>query len=238
MTYLRTFALALAGAVALAIPGGTAIGESNPSFEPEFSTEIFEDPMENPWFPLVPGTTFFYEAETDEGLETSEFTITHDTIVIIGVTCKVIQDLEFVNGELTEETLDYFAEDEDGNVWYFGEDTTSFHDGVPSPAGTWRAGVDGAMPGILLPGDPKTGMSYRQERAPGIAEDMGKVLKIGVEVEIGIGEFEGCLVTKEWNPLASGGSTEQKTYAPGVGLILVRELSGQTVRVELVDVDD
>jgi hypothetical protein len=138
-----------------------------PSTEGPYAVTIdpddFVEGVDNPYFPLVPGTTLVYEGETGEGLERIDDTVTHETKVVMGVTCITVHNQARLDGELIEETYDWYAQDVEGNVWYFGEDTTEFEDGVPvSTAGSWEAGVDGALPGIIMPVDPQVGDSYRQ----------------------------------------------------------------------------
>lgn len=195
------------------------------------------DPYEidNLYLPMTPGTTFIYEAETEDGLEVNEVWVTSDTKEILEVTCTVVLDRVWLEGELTEMTYDWFAQDKYGNVWYFGEYTEEYEDGEVSTEGSWEAGEDGAEPGIVMEADPQPGDSYRQEYCEDVAEDMGKVLRLNASVSVEYGDFEDCLKTKEWTPLEPG-VVEHKYYAPGVGLLLVTELKGKTVRVELVDI--
>ncbi|HEX2448046.1 MAG TPA: hypothetical protein VHK26_07660, partial [Methyloceanibacter sp.] len=146
----------------------------------------FVDGIDNPLFPLEPGTTFTYESKSPDGeiLERVETTVTQETKEILGVTCVVVDDKTFdANGNLLESTLDYFAQDEVGNVWYFGEDTRSFEDGHVSKEGSWLAGkhVPGgeiAEPGIIMLASPEKGDFYKQELAPGVAEDEATVAKV------------------------------------------------------------
>jgi len=207
----------------------------------------FSLPGVSTYFPQAVGTTYIYWAETEDELIRDEITITFDTKVILGVTCTVVYDVEWVspdeglNWYKTEETYDWYAWDNDGNVWYFGEDTVEYSfDEYWNPAGSsnegsWEAGVDGALPGIVMPADPMTGMCYQQEYYEGEAEDMGKVLRLDVDVSIDLNDYEGCLKTKEWTPLDPG-TVEHKYYAPGVGLVYIEELKEKTVKVELIEI--
>lgn len=214
-----------------------------------FSAANFSDPLDidNTFYPLVPGTTQTYVAETKDGCEVDVVTVTNDTRVIAGVTTRVVRDTAY-EGEtcttdpsaLAEDTLDYFAQDNAGNVWYFGEDTFDCPIFTCPPGdGSWLAGVNGALPGIIMLADPGSGDRYRQEVAEGVAEDWGMVMNLNATVHLRRddafppGEFDGCLVTKEWNGLEPG-SVEHKTYCPDVGLVLVEEHSGALVRFELV----
>jgi len=213
---------------------------------PPVETVGFDSPQDNIYFPREIGTTYVYEAETEDELAQNFVTITSDTIWIRGVECNVIHDVEYVYTEacgwlMTEETYDYHAWDNNGNFWYFGEDTIAYkYDEEDctlidsSTAGAWNADIPGAEPGIVMLADPMPGMSYRQEYYEEEAEDMGKVLKLNEKVTIDYGDFEDCLKTKEWTPLAPG-EVEHKYYAPGVGLVFIEELKGKTVKVELID---
>jgi hypothetical protein len=207
----------------------------------------FDPPGANTYFPQAIGTTYLYEAETEDEFIQNAITITSDTKVIMGVTCTVVYDVEWVFVEgfggpfVTEETYDWYAWDNDGNVWYFGEDTIEYiwnddwSSYETSTEGSWEAGVDGAVPGIVMPADPKLGMCYQQEYYEDEAEDMGKVLRLNAKVSIDYGDYEDCLKTKEWTPLEPG-AIEHKYYAPGIGLVYIEELKEKTVKVELVDI--
>lgn len=223
--------IALAGALSEPAYG------KNKAYNPIIDPDDFVDVIDNPYLPLVPGTTFTYEAETEDGIEENVVNVTRKTKKILDVTCTVVWDLVYVGGVLTEETYDWYAQDRHGNVWYFGEDTKEYdEDGnVISTEGSWEAGVDGAKPGIVMEADPQPGDSYRQEYYEGVAEDMAKVLRLNASVSVPYGDFDDCLKTKEWTPLDRG-VVEHKYYAWGVGLVLVTELKGKSVQVELVGI--
>ena len=140
----------------------------------------FDDEIDNPYLPLRPGSVWIYRGE--EALDIVR--VTDKTKTILGVETTVVLDVAFSEGEVVEKTFDWFAQDEDGNVWYFGEDTKEFEDGrVVSTEGSWEAGVDGAKPGIVMQADPQVGQNYAQEDAPGVAEDEATVLSLQVEEE-------------------------------------------------------
>jgi hypothetical protein len=213
-----------------------ARADKDKTYNPIIDPANFVSGIDNPYFPLTPGTTFTYEAQTPDGLERDVVSVTHDTEVILGVTCIVVTDRSTLDGVIEEDTLDWYAQDKEGNVWYFGEFTTQFENGVPvAHEGSWKAGVDGAQPGIVMLANPQPGESYRQEFLAGVAEDMAKVLRLNADVSVPYGDFENCLETKEWSPLEPG-AIEHKFYARGVGLVLIEELKGKTLRMELVDV--
>ena len=211
-----------------------------------FNANNFKSPRDNVYLPMAIGKTYVYEADKEDGLVVNEITHTAKTKKILGVRTTVVHDVEWLIVEgvglvKTEETTDWIAWDKFGNVWYFGEDTTEFlydenwNQIGTSKAGSWQAGVDGARPGILMLANPKPGVSYRQEFAAGVAEDMAQVLRVDATVSIELSDFANCVETKEWTPLDPG-TVEHKFYAPRVGLVYIEQLSGKTVKVELVEI--
>jgi len=232
--------------VALSIMVGTPGAAFAKQLVPDFDAVNFDNPQNNTYLPMALGDTYRYEVETEDGLIRNEITQTDGTEVILGVTCTVVYDIEWVWVEgkgwvVLEETDDWYAWDNDGNVWYFGEGTVEFlydDDWNPigkSTEGSWKAGVDDAEPGILMLADPQPGDSYRQEYYEGEAEDMAKVLRLNASVSVPHGDFDGCLKTKEWTSLDPG-TIEHKYYAPDIGLVYIEELKGKTVEVELITI--
>jgi hypothetical protein len=200
----------------------------NYTVRPDPST--FVERIDNPWLPFKPGSRWVYE---DGQGERNEVVVTNQTREVMGITATVVTDTETRDGELVEQTADWFAQDRDGNVWYLGEDTKAFENGQPSVAGSWEAGVDGALPGIIMKADPQVGDAYRQEFYRGEAEDMGKVVRVGDAETVPFRSFEGLLVTQDWSPLEPS-VVEEKFYAKGVGLILETTVRGGSERNELV----
>jgi hypothetical protein len=198
--------------------------------------EEFVAEINNPYLAFKPGRVFTYQGQTEDGLETIVVEVTKKTKTILGVVTTVVHDQAFLNGELIEDTFDWFAQDTDGNVWYFGEDSKEIQDGqVVSTAGSWEAGVDGAQPGIIMLANPTVGTKYQQEFAEDVAEDMAKVLSLSETVEVPYGMFVECLQTMEWTPLEPG-AREFKFYAPGVGQVLEVQPQSGGVRIELTDI--
>ena len=203
----------------------------SPQIEPgEFTTDV-----DNPYLPLTVGTRWVYEATDDEGAtERIVVEVTNRTKRVMGVDCLVVRDTVTVDGEVFEDTFDWFAQDADGNVWYFGEETREFEDGEVSSAGSWEAGMDGAQPGIVMKARPRVGDDYRQEFYEGEAEDRAKVLALDEQVSVPFGSFDGVLKTEDVNPLEPG-VVEQKFYARGVGLVQEEEVRGGSGRTELIE---
>ncbi len=197
----------------------------------------FSTTVDNPYFTLEPGTTFTYEADTDEGKARIVTTVTNEEKQVMGVDVVVVWDREFLNDELIEETRDWYAEDKEGNVWYFGEATAELEDGVVvTTEGSWEAGVDGAQPGIIMKGNPKIGDSYWQEFYAGEAEDRADVLSLSETVTVPYGTFTGCLKTFDYTPLNSN-AKENKFYCPDVGNITLELDMEDGERAELVSVE-
>jgi hypothetical protein len=195
----------------------------------------FVSSFTNPFMPLTPGTKYTYREQTDEGNEVNDVTVTTDILNILGVNCIEVEDvLKNDKGDTLESTLDWYAQDKNGNVWYFGEDTKEYENGkVSSTAGTWKADVDGAQPGIVMPGKPLLGIPYRQEYLFNEAEDMGKVLSTSEIVTVPYGTFSNCIMTEEWTPLEPG-VVEHKYYASGTGNIKTIMIKGGTEVSELL----
>jgi hypothetical protein len=234
-TTVFLFVLLVAALMVVFLPG---IAIAKKFTIPDFNPVNFTDPtnIDNPFMTLIPGTDFCYEAESEDGTEINEVTVTDCSQELGNVETIVVRDSVRLNGELTEDTYDYFAQDEDGNVWYLGEATKECADN--STEGTWNADVEGAEPGIVMLADPQPGNSYKQEFLEGIAEDMATVERLNANVT----DFcdNDCLKTKEWSPLEHG-SIEHKYYAQDIvpdmgGLVLTEELKGKTVLSELFDV--
>lgn len=215
--------------------------------------------INNPYWPLAEGSSFSYRAVTDDECEFNKLTVTYDTYFLneVGVNTRVIHDQEWVTEQdeegncdvetavLVEDTLDYHAQDIFGNVWYFGEDTWAYDDETEqcTQEGSWEAGkpindpeVEPARGGIIMLANPEAGLRYQQEYLEDEAEDWGKVKRINASVSIDFGDFDNCLVTKEWTPLEPG-EVEHKYYCltpPGHGLVFIEELKEKTVYVEYI----
>ncbi|HEU4948710.1 MAG TPA: hypothetical protein VFT31_16300 [Kribbella sp.] len=195
--------------------------------------------IDNPYWPMRPGTRWTYrETDTDGTVQKVVVVVTYQTKAIAnGITARVVRDTVTEDGELIEDTRDWYAQDRQGNVWYLGEDTAEFEGGrVKSREGSFQAGVDGALAGVIMPASPRPGMRYRQEYYQGQAEDNGEVLSTNELAEVPSGRYRNALLTKDTSALEPTVS-EYKLYAKGVGPVLVLGVSGGAGREELLKVD-
>jgi len=189
--------------------------------------------VDNPWFPLKPGTRYEYVGVKDGQPSRDLMVVTHRITTIDGVPCIDVSDRLYIRGKLRERTTDWYAQDARGNVWYFGEETAELDAGgrVTSTEGTWRAGVDGARPGIFMPAHPRRGQSGRQEYYPGHAEDHFRVAAVirtvsGAPVSV---------LTEETTPLEPG-VVDNKLYVRGVGTVTELTVKGGDERNQLISV--
>jgi hypothetical protein len=200
-----------------------------------FSKSNFHNPLkiDNKYFPLEVGTTFIYKGTKDGQPSSDKFQVTNKVKVIQGISTREIHDNAFVKGKLSESTQDWFAQDDNGNVWYFGEFTTDIATG--GHEGSWQAGVNGAKAGIIMEAQPKVGDTYNEELAKGVAEDKAKVLSLNEKVCVPFGCFTHVLKTKNFTPLEPN-SVENKFYAPEVGSIKTVMVKGGTDEEHLVQI--
>jgi hypothetical protein len=183
--------------------------------------------VDNPYMPWIPGTKMVFEGVSDGRRERNVVEVTDRTKVVMGVRTTVVHDRVFsANGDLAEDTMDWYAQDSAGNVWYFGEDTTEYRNGpVTSTAGSWEAGVNGALPGIVMLSQPHVGDAYHQEFLQGEAEDVGTVIALDETTNVPYGAFDHVLVTEDTTPLEPQ-ILEHKFYASGVGVVIERVIRG------------
>lgn len=226
--------LLFAGVALTACNGDDATGVD---YDPDIPTD-WVAAVTNPFFPLVSGVTYEFEGQTDEGIERIVVEVLSATRTVMGVEATIVHDRVYLDGDLIEDTQDWYAQDGAGNVWYLGEDSKEIEDGaVVSTEGSWEWGVDDALPGIVMWGDPAAHLdeAYRQEFYEHEAEDWGKVVAIGQSVDVPYGSFSGCIKTEDWNGLEPG-TLENKYYCPDIGIVLEVAVEGGSERVELTGV--
>jgi len=188
---------------------------------------------------MAPGTRWTFREIDAEGQVTEIIMVvtTETKEIANGVVARVVRDTVTKDGEIIEDTFDWYAQDSEGNIWYLGEDTAEFENGeITSRGGSFEAGVDGALAGIVVPANPEPGMKYRQEYYKGEAEDNGEVLSIQEMAEVPYGLFHDVLLTKDTITIEPD-ILEYKLYAPGVGPVLILDVSGSAGREELIEVD-
>jgi hypothetical protein len=213
------------------LPTGAEPVDLNPA---DFTADITHR-----YWPMKPGTRWTYRDVDEKGEVQSVVVVaTAETKKLAnGVTARVVRDTVSAEGELVEDTLDWYAQDSAGNVWYMGEDTAEFENGkIASREGSFEAGVGGAQPGILLPAEPQVGQKYRQEYLKGEAEDNGEVLGINQLVEVPAGRYSDALLTRDTTNLEPD-VVEYKLYAPDIGPVLAVDISGGAAREALVKMD-
>ncbi len=211
--------------------GPAPFNPDNP-YEPDLDPAQLSPEITNELMPFPVGATWSLEAVGDEGTEVIEIEVLAETREVFGATVRVVRDTASIDGEVIEDTYDWYAQDPDGNVWYMGEDTHEFENGVPvSDAGSWEAGVDGALPGVVMLGDPDLGHIYRQEYLVGEAEDIGEVVSVDEEVTVPAGTFSRCLKTRDRSAVEAD-LDEFKYYCAGVGNVLTDEGDVQEQLIE------
>ncbi len=174
----------------------------------------------NPYFPTPIGKKYIYEGQTEDGLERIEEQRLTATKTILGIACIIVNFKAYLNGTLIEEAWDWYAQDNEGNVWYFGEAVDNYNtDGsLKDHAGSWEAGVDGAQPGTIMPANPQAGMKYREEYYFNHAEDLAEITATGQTVTTPLGTYTNCIKTRNWTELEPD-LNENKFYAPGIGMV-------------------
>jgi hypothetical protein len=215
---------------------GTAVIDPGDAgdYHPDVNASDFVDRVDNPYLPFIPGSKWVYEGNSDGEHERIVIRVTSRHKRVMGIEATVVRDSAYIEGQLAEDTFDWYAQDREGNVWYLGEDTAEYEDGeVVSRKGSWEAGVDGALAGIVMQAHPEVGMAYRQEYYAGEAEDMGEVIAVGGSVEVPAGSFDDVVRTRDWTPIEPD-VIEEKSFAPGVGSIREEQVAGGDGVVELV----
>jgi hypothetical protein len=230
-------AIAAALVVVAGVLGVGAMGSGVASAGAGPDPADFTSPVPNAYFPIEPGTVSIYRGREGKDRLSERLTITDKTKVIQGITTTVVSDVVNANGLLAEKTTDWYANDNDGNVWYFGEATATYdeHGNVINTEGSWQAGVDGAIAGTIMPADPMPTDAYRQEFYQGHAEDQAWIVQKGAKVDVAYGKLDRALLSFEWTRLEPGVVSE-KFYAPGLGIVREGDVAGGNEFFELVDV--
>ena len=229
----RIATIAIAFVAVVAVTGmTTAVGLARDEAN---SALRFSARVDNPWFPLTPGTIAVSYGIKDGKKAKDVVTVTHETSTIAGAPSRVVRDRTYTEGRLSERTTDYYTQDAAGNVWYFGERTAELDQNghVTSTEGSWQAGVDGAKPGIFMPARPRVGSVYRQEYYRGHAEDHFRI--IGLFRSTVSAPIANGLLTREWTPLEPG-VIDHKLYVRGIGTVVERTVRGGNEYFELASI--
>jgi hypothetical protein len=208
---------------------------AGPGWPATLSPSDFVRRVDNPWFPLKPGSTYRYEGAKGQTKMVDAVKVTDRTKTILGVKTTVVHDVVRVHGKPEEMTNDFYAQDRHGNVWYFGEATKTLdsHGNTVSTEGSFQAGVHGARAGVLISGHPKVGQGARQEFLKGQAEDHFKVLDLNAQVSVPFVSSHNALRTREWTPLEPG-VIDNKYYVRGIGTVREITVKGPVERLRLV----
>jgi hypothetical protein len=226
--------LAIAGVAAGAATHASTAATPPPDLP---SPDSFVSQVDNPWFPLPPGTVSVYRGMKDGQAARDVFTVSRETKVIEGVRATAIDDRLYLRGRLAERTTDWYAQDKLGNVWYLGERTATLDAAgkVKSTDGSWQAGVDGARAGIYMPAHPKVGQSGQQEFYKGHAEDRYEVLSLSAHVHTPAASSRRALRTRETTALEPG-VIDEKLYVRGIGTAREQSVKGDHERLVLTSI--
>jgi hypothetical protein len=215
------------GAAATSLPKDGMPFKMNPA---DFTTEI-----DHPYWPMKTGSRWiFRETDAEGSVSRVVVTVLDETKTIMGIEARIVHDQVSEKGEVKEDTFDWYAQDAEGNLWYLGEDTTEYENGKPkTKEGSWEAGVDGALAGVILPAHPEVGMTYREEYYKGHAEDGASILSADAFAKVPYGTFDHGIQTRNFSGIEPD-VIEEKIYSKGVGVVLELTVSGGSDRTELV----
>jgi hypothetical protein len=237
--FVAAVAIAALGALATGVTvlAGRFPAGSQSAAPPIPAASEFSARVDNVWYPLRPGTIYIYRGAKDGEPARDVLTVTRHVRKIDGVPCVVIQDRLYLSGRLEERTTEWYSQDKQGNVWYFGENTAELDKGghVSNTSGTWRAGVNGARPGIFMFARPQVGRSAQQEFYKGQAEDHFQVLSLHASVKVPYVSSRRAMLTREWTPLEPG-TIDHKLYLRGIGTVLEQTVKGGSERAALISV--
>lgn len=225
-TRLRTVALPVVACALAAIAAVPALAQDDEAPDDEYTTTFLTEHCtwipfgQNPFFSLAPDTQHILEGDEEGDTIRTVMTVLHKTRMVNDVPTRVIEERHYVNGELDEVSRNFFSMCfQNNSIFYFGEEVDYYEEGeITSHEGAWLAGVDGATPGLYMPGLPLLGARYYQEVAPGEALDRAEVVRLTERVSVPAGSWDGCLVTVETTPLEPD-TEDIKRYCPGVGIV-------------------
>ncbi|MFH2108575.1 MAG: hypothetical protein ABII93_07900 [Chrysiogenia bacterium] len=208
-------------------------------YNPHIIPLDFVQGVDHPYFPLLPGQTRHYQTTQDDNYAEVTVTATGNIRLIMGVLCLGVQERLVADQRLFEDTWRWYAQDRDGNVWYFARETKKYDYDVVSEDWSWQAGINGAKPGMVMVGRPADYLNkeYREEYVAGVEEDKAQVLSLNETVTVPYGTFSGCIKIKVYSDLDPG-RFEHRYYASGIGLVLSESMPEGGQRAELVGIGD
>jgi hypothetical protein len=217
-------------------PSKTPQPTATPKYAPVVKVANFVKKVDNPYFPLVPGVTALFTGTSDKNTLIEQISVTKRTRKILNVTCIEVDTALTINDKISENVINWYAQDKDGSVWLFGASVKKYNTSgkVASTDGTWLAGSKGALPGIIMQANPGDNLNYRQDYYKGHAEDMAQVLSLNETVTGTSGSYTNVLEIKEWSPLTPN-VVLNKWYAKNVGLISVKQAQGGTLELNLTE---
>jgi hypothetical protein len=231
-------AAAVAATIVVWAPWASSAGSGSTSpYEPVLDPADFSTTIDNPYFPLPVGRTLVYQGIKDGQTQVDTVTVTNQTKVVAeGITARVVTDVAKHGSTVLEKTSDWYAQDDQGNVWYVGEDTAHYlPNGKVDTSGSWEAGVNDAEPGLIMEANPQIPDAYRQEFLSGEAEDTAWIVDRGGSLTVPYGKVKNVLTTLEATRVEPG-AYDQKVYAPGIGIVREQALTGDQEVAELVSV--
>jgi hypothetical protein len=243
MTMLRKMLAAIAATallatlgVSMALAGPAPSGSgSTVNYEPKLDPSHFVSTIDNPYYPLPVGRTLIYKGVRDGVTQIDRVHVTNQTKVLEGITATAVRDVATHNGTALEATTDWFAQDDQGNVWYLGEDTKAYENGKVDTSGSWQSGVNDGEPGIIMLANPQIPDAYRQEYLPGQAEDTAWIVQLGLDATVPAGTYHNTIRSLEFTQLEPG-VVDRKVYAPGIGIVVERAIAGGQEVAKLVKV--
>jgi hypothetical protein len=233
---LLVVVLLVLAAAAFGSPPASELAPIHGPYSPKIDPADFVAKVDNPYLPFEPVTRFHYEGVRGTTPQTDNEVVLRKTKRVLGIRCTIVRDTVSEHGHAVERTFDWYAQDRNGNVWYMGENSLELsHGHFVRASDSWRSGVNGAKPGIIMPGDPRAGEQYRQEYyPPGEALDEARVVGIRGPVTVPYGTFQRALVTLKRSPLEP--QTEKKFYVRGVGEVKEQVVKGHHEQFKLVSV--
>jgi hypothetical protein len=233
---LAATSLVVTMGMTIAHAGSAPAGPSGIAYEPKLDPAHFVSKIDNPYYPLPVGRTLTYRGVRDGVTQTDTVHVTNRTKVIEGITARVITDVATHHSRLLESTTDYYAQDDQGTVWYLGEDTKAYDSqGNVDTSGSWTAGVNDAEPGIIMESNPQIPDGYRQEYLAGEAEDTAWVVNRGTSTNVPYGTIHNTMTSLEFARIEPT-VVDQKIYGPGLGIVRETAISGDIEISKLVKV--